>query len=197
MRLVANGSPVGPTTCRWWPRRGWYFLRRPVLPAPRLGRKRVAYQPSSWLRPPPCVGPGHKHTEGRGEPVCAGPTGDGQPRARAHQLQRFSHCATGAPRELGSPTRQIWRRCFQPSPVPMLLKGRFAKLPVTRWPYCERSAAAHFRLLGPSNGWTGHAVKSSGSVVRSGWRAQWCCVAGGIRGRGRGWYRRTMGRARA
>ena len=117
--------------------------------AARLGPKRVAYQPSSWLRPPPCVGPGHKHTEGRGEPACAGPTGDGQPRARAHQLQRFSHCATGAPQKLGSPTRQIWRRCLQPFRVPMLLKARFAKLPVTRWAYCECSAPVISDCSGP------------------------------------------------
>ena len=61
MQLVANGSPVGPTTCRSWPRPGWYFLRRPV-------RLLLGSDRNGWLISPhpgcghPCVGPGHNHT---------------------------------------------------------------------------------------------------------------------------------------
>ena len=161
--------------------------------APWLGPKRVAYQPSSWLRPPlrgswaqPHLGP--KRTSLRRPRRVTANLG-----ARAHQVQRFSHCATGAPRQLGSPTRQIWRRCLTPSPVPMLLKGRFAKPPVARWAYCECSALPIFERSGRSYRWAGKVVIRPGSVVRSGWRAQWCCVAGGIRGRGHGWSGRSMG----
>ena len=68
MRLVANGSPVGPTTCRWWPRRGWYFLRRPVLQL--LGSDR-----NGWLISP--------------HPGCGHPPawvlGTSTPRAEANQ----------------------------------------------------------------------------------------------------------------